>query len=371
LGIKVIKSFAREEAEHRKFDEANEAFLTTKSSSYRAMGKYHAVNSFFEGLLYVAALVAGGIFFINRDITAMEFAMYFLYIGIFISPIDLLINFTEMFQQGFSGFRRFQEVVETAPETEESLDAKNITYVEGKIEYRSVGFSYLENEEVLKEISFVADKGRTIALVGASGGGKTTICSLLPRFYDVGEGEILIDGVNVKEFTLKSLREAIGVVQQDVYIFSGTIRENIAYGKDGATEAEVIEAARRADLSEFIVSLPNGYDTYLGERGTRLSGGQKQRVSIARVFLKNPPILILDEATSALDNESERRIKIALDELSRDRTTIVIAHRLSTVKNADKIFVVDGGEIKESGTHEELLKNGGLYARYYNLQFEA
>jgi ATP-binding cassette subfamily B protein len=367
LGIKVIKSFAREDAEHKKFDEANAAFLATKSLSYKTMGSYHAVNSFFQGLLYIAALVSGGIFFAQKNLEAIEFAMYFLYIGIFISPIEMLINFTELFHRGYSGFRRYSEVMSVQPEPDDAGTAKELKECEGEVEYKNVRFSYGSEEDVLNGVSFTVKRGETVALIGSSGGGKTTVCSLLPRFYDVNEGEILIDGKNIREFTLKSLRRAIGIVQQDVYIFNGTIRDNIAYGKADTTEQEIIDAAKRANIDDFIRSLPLGYDTDVGERGTRLSGGQKQRIAIARVFLKNPPILLLDEATSSLDNESERHIQKALDELSADRTAIVIAHRLSTVRNADKIYVIDGGKILESGTHDELLKLDGLYARYIKL----
>jgi ATP-binding cassette subfamily B protein len=370
LGIKVIKSFAREGAEHKKFDAANAEYLSTKSLSYKTMGKYHGVNSFFQGLLYIAALVSGGIFFVQNNLGAMEFAMYFLYIGIFISPIEMLINFTELFHRGYTGFKRYDEVINAPTEPEDCPSAVELTVCDGKIEYKNVSFSYENGENVLNGVSFSAEKGQTIALVGSSGGGKTTVCSLLPRFYDADGGEILIDGKNIKEFTLKSLRRAIGIVQQDVYMFNGTIRENIAYGKTDATDQEIIDAAKRANIDDFIMSLPSGYDTDVGERGTRLSGGQRQRISIARVFLKNPPILLLDEATSSLDNESERQIQKSLDELSADRTAIVIAHRLGTVRNADKIYVIDGGKILESGTHDGLLRLGGRYAEYIRLSAE-
>lgn len=369
LGIRVIKSFSNEELEHKKFDNANREFFDTKASSYKAMGSYHSVNSFLEGLLYITAIISGGYFFINGRISPMEFAMYFLYIGIFISPIDALINFTELFQRGYSGFKRFVEVIETTPEIQDKKDARAIKITKGNISYNNVSFSYEQDISVINNINLDIAAGETIALVGPSGGGKTTICSLLPRFYDITNGEILIDGINIKDFKLQSLRENIGIVQQDVYIFSGSLYENIAYGKKNATEEEIVQAAKRANIHDFISSLPHGYNTYVGERGAKLSGGQKQRISIARVFLKNPSILILDEATSALDNESEKHIQEALDALSENRTTIIIAHRLSTIRNAKRIYVIADGNIKEIGTHKELMDKKALYAKYYNMQF--
>jgi len=371
LGVKVVKSFTNEELEHRKFDKDNEEYFSIKCLSYKAMGSYHAVNSFLQGLLFIAAMLSGGYFVYKGQLSPVDFALYFLYIGIFIEPLNVLINFTEMFQRGFSGFRRFIEVIETQPEVVESKDALIIENLNGDIEYKNVSFSYDEKIPVLHGVSFTIPQGKTTALVGPSGGGKTTICSLLPRFYDINSGEISVGGINIKDISLKSLRRNIGIVQQDIYIFGGTIRENIAYGKPDATEEEIVEAAMKADIHDFIMSLPNGYDTYAGERGTLLSGGQKQRLSIARVFLKNPNILILDEATSSLDNESEKHIQIALKELSKNRTTLVIAHRLSTIKNADNIIVINGGRIMESGTHDRLMKNeNGLYKKYYEMQFE-
>ncbi|MGI6701234.1 MAG: ABC transporter ATP-binding protein [Christensenellales bacterium] len=370
LGIKVIKSFANEELEHRKFDASNNAFLMSKSSSYKAMGIYHSVNSLFQGLLYIGALISGAFFVSEGSLKAMDFAMYFLYIGIFISPLEMLINFTEMFQRGFSGFRRFIEVIETKPEVYDDPHAEDIVIKEGVIEYKNVSFSYESHSPVLKNIDLTIEKNSTVALVGPSGGGKTTICSLLPRFYDLDGGQITIDGADIRKFSLKSLRRSIGIVQQDVYIFSGTIKENIRYGKPDATDDEITGAAKKANIHSFIATLPDGYDSYVGERGTRLSGGQKQRISIARVFLKNPDILILDEATSSLDNESEEHIQAALNELSKERTTIVIAHRLSTIRNADKICVINDGVVQECGTHRQLMSRNGLYAKYYNMQFE-
>ncbi|MDR0751989.1 MAG: ABC transporter ATP-binding protein/permease [Christensenellaceae bacterium] len=370
LGIKVIKSFTGESIEHRKFDNANDAFLESKSQSYRAMGIYHSINSLFQGLLYVAALISGAFFLTTGSLNAVEFAMYFLYIGIFISPIEILVNFTETFQRGFSGFRRFIDVIETEPEIQDTKNARALVVQSGIVEYKDIYFAYEKPLEVLNGISFKIKSGQTVAFVGPSGGGKTTVCSLLPRFYEPSSGEILIDGENIDKFTISSLRRSIGVVQQDTYIFSGSVRENIAYGNPDASEEELMNAARMANLHDFILSLPEGYDTFVGERGAKLSGGQKQRISIARVFLKNPKILILDEATSALDNENESLIQQALVELSKNRTTIVIAHRLSTIRNADIIMTVDNGRIIESGTHEELIAARGLYAKYYALQQE-
>ena len=297
--------------------------------------------------------------------------MYALYIGIFISPIQILVELTEMIQKGLSGFRRFLSVVETEPDIKDSPDAKALENVKGEVSFEDVSFHYSDDDSlVLSNLSFKIPAGRSIALVGPSGSGKTTICSLLPRFYDVTDGRITIDGHDVRDLTLKSLRSQIGIVQQDVYLFCGTIRENISYGKPEATEDEIIEAAKKANIHEFIEELPDGYDTFIGERGTRLSGGQKQRISIARVFLKNPPILILDEATSALDNESERYIQESLEKLAKDRTTITIAHRLSTIRNADEIFVIAENQIAERGTFNELMDKNGIYAHYYEMQFQ-
>ena len=369
-GIRVVKSFANEDVERRKFSGSNLKFLDSKERNYKRMGIFHAGNNFFQGILFLTVLVSGGYFIANGQIDAVDLATYALYINIFINPIEVLVEFTEMFQKGFSGFKRFLEVMDTEPEIVDSPDAKPLQDVKGVIDYNDVSFSYEKNETVLSHIQIHIDAGRTVALVGPSGGGKTTLCSLLPRFYDVTGGAVLIDGQDVRGLTLKSLRSAIGIVQQDVYLFSGTIRENIAYGKPDATDEEIVVAAKKANIHEFVMGLEGGYDTYVGERGARLSGGQKQRISIARVFLKDPPILILDEATSALDNESERHIQQSLEELARDRTTIVIAHRLSTIRNADEIIVIDDDGIRERGCHAELLQQNGLYARYYNMQFE-
>jgi ATP-binding cassette subfamily B protein len=334
------------------------------------MGSFRAGNSFFEGLLYLTVLISGGYFIANGSLKLSDLAVYALYITIFINPIDVLVEFTEQFQKGYSGFKRFLEVIETEPEIVDRPGAVGLDGVKGNIEYRDVSFGYTASEPVLSHIDLSIRAGQTIALVGPSGGGKTTLCSLLPRFYDVTGGSVSIDGIDVRNIRLDSLRNTIGIVQQDVYLFSGSIRDNIAYGRPDATDEEIMEAARKANIHDFIMGLEGGYDTYVGERGARLSGGQKQRISIARVFLKNPKILILDEATSALDNESERRIQSSLDLLSRNRTTIVIAHRLSTIRNADEIIVIGDDGILERGSHDSLLRANGVYARYYNLQYE-
>lgn len=369
-GIRVVKSFANEKLESDKFCDSNLEFLDSKADSYKMMGSYQAGNSLFQGLLYISVLVSGGYFISTGSIKPTDLAIYALYIGIFISPIDVLINFTELFQKGYSGFKRFVEVIDIVPEIVDKKNAIKLKNVKGNIDYRDVSFNYNDNTEVLDKVNISIEAGKTIALVGPSGGGKTTLCSLIPRFYDVTSGAITIDGNDIKDITLKSLRSAIGIVQQDVYMFVGSVRDNISYGKPNATDEEIIEAAKSANIHDFIMSLEDGYDSYVGERGTRLSGGQKQRIAIARVFLKNPSILILDEATSALDNESERYIQASLENLSKDRTTIVVAHRLSTIRNADEIIVINNNGIQERGNHEELLLKNGLYSKYYNMQFE-
>lgn len=369
-GIRVIKSFANEKIEQEKFRRGNEAFLDSKESVYKIMGSFHAGNGLLEGLLYVVVLVSGGYFIAQGQLAATDLAVYALYIAIFINPLDVLINFTEQFQKGYAGFKRFAEVLATKPEIVDKEGARPLANVQGHIEYRDVSFAYDGSNAVLNQVSFSIDAGKTIALVGPSGGGKTTICSLLPRFYDVTAGSILLDGKDIREVTLASLRNAIGIVQQDVYLFAGSIRDNIAYGRPEATQDEIVAAAQRANIHEFIAGLEDGYDTYVGERGVRLSGGQKQRIAIARVFLKNPPVLILDEATSALDNESERHIQASLEELAQNRTTIIIAHRLSTIRHANQIIVINDGQIQECGDHQELLTQNGLYAKYYNMQFD-
>ncbi|BDF58091.1 thiamine ABC transporter permease [Christensenellaceae bacterium] len=369
-GIRVVKSFANEDLEREKFEHSNMQFLDSKKSSYRVMGTFQAGNNFFTGMLYTAVLVSGGFFIANGSLRITDLAIYALYIGIFVAPIDVLINFTEQFQKGFAGFKRFLEIIHTEPEIKEKKDAMPLTRVAGNIDYEDVTFGYDHDSHVFKHVNVSIPAGKTVALVGPSGGGKTTFCSLLPRFYDVTKGAVKIDGQDVRGVTLKSLRSAIGIVQQDVYMFGGSIRDNIAYGKPHATDEEIIEAAKNANIHDFVMSLPDGYHTNVGERGTRLSGGQKQRIAIARVFLKNPSILILDEATSALDNESERHIQLSLEKLSKNRTTIVIAHRLSTIRGADEIIVMGSEGIQERGTHAELLAKNGIYAKYYKMQFE-
>ncbi len=369
-GIRVVQSFANEDVERKKFSHSNENFVHSRDNNYKAMGRFHAGTVFFQGLMYLTVLVAGGFLIARGEMLPGDLAMYALYISIFISPIQILVEFTEMLQKGISGFKRFLSVVETAPEIVDAPDAKDLSDVKGAIAYNDVSFQYNNEEPVLSHVSFQIPAGKSVALVGPSGGGKTTICSLLPRFYDVTGGSVTVDGQDVRKVTLKTLRSSIGLVQQEVYLFGGTIRENIAYGKPGATDEEIIEAAKKANIHDFIMELPDGYDTFVGERGARLSGGQKQRISIARVFLKNPPILILDEATSALDNESERHIQKSLEDLAKNRTTITIAHRLSTIRNADEIIVIDEQNIAERGTHKELLAKGGIYAKYYKMQFE-
>ena len=366
-GIRVVQSFANEEIEREKFRKSNHAFLISKRNNYNCMGNFMGWNLFFQGMMYLVTLVFGGYLIARNLMNVTDLAMYALYIGIFISPIQILVELIEMMQKGLAGFRRFLDVMETEPEIVDAPDAKPLTDVKGRVCYEDVSFHYSDDDTpVLSHVSFEIPAGKSIALVGPSGSGKTTICSLLPRFYDVTGGRITIDGKDVRTLTLKSLRTQIGMVQQDVYLFAGTIRENIAYGKPGASMEEIIEAAKRANIHDFIEELPDGYDTFVGERGARLSGGQKQRISIARVFLKNPPILVLDEATSALDNESERWIQQSLEELSEGRTTITIAHRLSTIRNADEIIVITEDGIAERGTHESLLQQNGIYAHYYN-----
>lgn len=430
-GIRVVKGFGNEAVEIEKFEHTNEEFIETKELSYRFMGQFQMASSLFTGALYTATIVGGGWFVACGMLDPAELVMYALYIGIFIAPVELLINFTETFQKGYAGFRRFVETLAEQPGVQDAPGARNLeevliekaaeagaaaTRVEGaeakrgegaeagagqvgrsslsvekaaeathteagvaatragsvgapSIRYRDVHFSYIAGTEVLRGLDLEVPAGSTVALVGPSGGGKTTTCSLLPRFYDVDAGRIEIDGVDVRDVTIASLRAQVGIVQQDVYLFEGTVHDNIAYGDPTATQERIEWAAKQANIHEFVMGLENGYDTYVGERGTRLSGGQKQRIAIARVFLRNPHILILDEATSALDNESEEKVQASLDRLSADRTTLVIAHRLSTIRNADIIAVVDEGRVAEVGTHDELLALGGTYSRYYRMQF--
>lgn len=379
-GMRVVKSFANEEAERAKFRASNDRYLDSKVAQYHVMGSYQATSALMTGVLYVTIVVLGGYLVAQGQMTAVDMATFALYISLFATPIETLVNSTENFQKAAAGFRRMDEVLQTAPDIQDGPGATELQVRQGAIEYRDVCFSYPDAEigedgtererPVIDHMSLSIRPGETIALVGPSGGGKSTTCSLLPRFYDVTSGLISIDGQDVRSVTQKSLRRAIGLVQQDVYLFDGTLRENIAYGRPGATDEEIEDAARKANIHDFIASLPEGYDTLVGERGSRLSGGQKQRVAIARVFLKNPAILILDEATSALDNESEEAVQESLERLAADRTTIIIAHRLSTIKNADEIATVEHGRVVERGTHDELLARGGTYARYYRMQFE-
>lgn len=370
-GIRVVKSFTGEEIEQKKFNDSNIAFLENKKKNYEQFALFHSVNNLFEGLMYITVLVAGGFFIARGQLSGEELAIYALYINIFIGPVNVLVEFTEQLQKGLAGFERFVEVIDTKPAILDKKDAKELQNVKGVIDYEDVSFSYENDESVLSHIDLHVDAGKSVAIVGPSGGGKTTLCSLLPRFYDVTAGSVKIDGTDIRDVTQKSLRSFIGIVQQDVYLFNGTVRENIAYGRPDATMEEIRKAAEDADLIDFIESLPNGFETWVGERGARLSGGQKQRIAIARVFLKNPPILILDEATSALDNESERYIQESLDKLAHGRTTITIAHRLSTILGADEIIVLDEDGIKERGNHKELIKQGGIYEKYYTMQLGA
>lgn len=372
-GIRVVKGFGNEAVEIDKFGHANSDFIETKELSYRFMGQFQMASSLFTGALYTATIVGGGFFVATGALDPADMVMYALYIGIFIAPIELLINFTETFQKGYAGFRRFVETLAEQPGVEDRPGAIDLSSAVGDgplgIRYHDVHFSYAEGNEVLRGLDLEVPAGSTVALVGPSGGGKTTTCSLLPRFYDVASGSVEVGGVDVRDATLASLRAQVGIVQQDVYLFEGTIRENILYGEPNASQERVEWAARQANIHEFIEGLEDGYDTFVGERGTRLSGGQKQRIAIARVFLRDPRILILDEATSALDNESEERVQASLEKLSADRTTLVIAHRLSTIRNADMIAVVDEGRVVEVGTHDELRALGGIYDRYYRMQF--
>ena len=378
-GMRVVKSFANEETERAKFRASNDRYLLSKENMYHAMGVYTATYGLLSGVLYVIVVLLGGWLVAQGQLQAVDMATFALYISLFCTPLETLVNSAETYQKAIAGFKRMDEVLSTAPDIQDKPGATDLQVTAGAVEYHDVCFNYEDVElgegdaderPVIDHMDLSIKPGQTIALVGPSGGGKSTTCSLLPRFYDVAAGSISIDGQDVRDVTQQSLRRAIGLVQQDVYLFDGTIGENIAYGKPGATAEEIAEAARRANIDAFIESLPQGYDTVVGERGSRLSGGQKQRVAIARVFLKNPKILILDEATSALDNESEEAVQESLEELARGRTTIIIAHRLSTIKHADEIATVEHGRVVERGTHEELLARGGTYARYYRMQFE-
>ncbi len=375
-GMRVVKGFAAEDAESEKFRASNDAYLDSKTRMYRAMGRYQAAIAVMMGALNTVVVVLGGWLIARGQMEPADLATYALYISLFTAPITQILDFTETFQKAIAGFRRFCEVLDEQPQIQDRPGARPLRVSDGAISYRDVHFSYPdaqdapgEKGEVIRGLTLDIRPGETIALVGPSGGGKSTTCALLPRFYDVDAGSVTIDGQDVRDVTQRSLRESIGLVQQDVYLFDGTIAENIAYGCPDATAAEIRLAARRANIAEFIDGLPEGYETQVGERGSHLSGGQKQRIAIARVFLKNPPILIFDEATSALDNESEQAVQESLEELSRGRTTLVIAHRLSTIRGADEIATIEGGRVVERGTHEELLARGGTYARYYEMQF--
>lgn len=370
-GIRVVKSFANEEIERNKFEIGNENFVKSKRSSYHYMGIYHAGLGAFTTMIQILVIIAGALLIANGSVTVTDLVTFLLYINNFTEPVKKLINFTEQFQNGVSGYERFLEIMSVEPDIQDRKNAREMKNVKGEIIFDHVSFHYGENtEEVLNDINMKVRPGEYIALVGSSGAGKTTLCSLIPRFYEVSEGAVKVDGTDVRDFTTKSLRENIGIVQQDVYLFAGSVMENIRYGRPDATEDEVIEAAKNANAHEFIMSLPNGYNTDIGQRGIKLSGGQKQRLSIARVFLKNPPILIFDEATSALDNESEKVVQDSLEQLAANRTTFVIAHRLSTIRNAERILVLTEDGIAETGTHQELLDKGGVYAGLYNMQFK-
>ena len=369
-GIRVVKSFANEGIENRKFKQGNDGFLAAKKNSYFYMGSYQAGLGAFTTLIQVSVILTGTVLIAKGSVDVSDLVTFMLYISVFTDPVRTLIDFTEQFQNGYTGFERFQEILAIHPDIKDKKDAVELKDVKGDITFENVSFQYEENtEKVLNHISLNVPAGAYMALVGSSGAGKSTLCSLIPRFYDVTGGAVKIDGKDVRDLTLKSLRDHIGIVQQDVYLFVGTVFDNIRYGKPDATREEVIEAAKNANAHEFIMSLPNGYETDIGQRGIKLSGGQKQRLSIARVFLKNPPILIFDEATSALDNESEKVVQDSLEKLAKNRTTFVIAHRLSTIKNAEKIIVLSEDGIEESGTHEELMARKGTYEKLYNMQF--
>ena len=364
-GMKVTKSFCTEDEELEKFDKINNIFKDAREESYKAMAEYFSGMNFFMDLLEWIAMILGGYYTYVGRITIGDFAAYILYVKMFIEPMKKLVNFTEQYQNGMTGFKRFKEIMDEEIQ-EEAKNPKELKNVKGNIEIENASFTYEDENEVISDLSLSIEAGKTIALVGPSGGGKTTLCSLIPRFYELDSGDIKIDGNSIKDVSLRSLRKNIGVVQQDVFLFTGTIRDNIICGNPEATEEEMIEAAKKARIHDFVMTLPEKYDTYIGERGVKLSGGQKQRISISRIFLKNPPIIILDEATSALDNVTEREIQASLEELSKDRTNIVVAHRLSTIKNADEIIVITNGKISERGTHDELIKAGGIYATLHS-----
>ncbi len=368
-GIRVTKAFTNAEKESQKFEQGNEQFVEISRKAYKAMGQFHSTTTFITDIFNVIIVIAGGIFMFEGKIDFGDYSAFIVSVNLFINPVNTLIRFMESFQNGVSGFERFIEILDTSPEID-AEDAIDVGRLEGEIEFKNVTYGYSDSDDVLNNVSFKIEKGMTYALVGPSGGGKTTICHLIPHFYDVENGSVLVDGIDINTVTRESLRKNIGIVQQDIYLFNSSIKENILYGRLDATFEEVQQAAKRANIHDYIMTLPNGYDTVIGERGVKLSGGQKQRLCIARVFLKNPPILILDEATSALDNATEIMIQQSLDELCKGRTTLVVAHRLSTIKNADRIAVVSNGEICEEGTHEQLIVNGSIYANLYNQQFK-
>ena len=369
-GVRVSKSFTNEEYEVEKFSEGNEKFKNARTYAYKYMAEFASGVRFITDVLNVVVIFAGGIFLIKGEINVPDLATYLIFIGLFMQPIRRLTGFVEQYQSGMAGFERFIELMDIEPEVKDRENAVELENAAGDIEFKNVSFQYDDNKSILSDLSLKIKHGETLAMVGPSGGGKTTICQLLPRFYEINQGDITVDNVNIHDMKLKSLRQNIGVVQQDIFLFTGTIKENILYGRPDATDEEIIEAAKKANIHEFIMTLSDGYNTYVGERGVKLSGGQKQRISIARVFLKNPPILILDEATSALDNESEAIIQKSLEELSKGRTAIIVAHRLSTIKNADNIIVITSEGIEEKGTHEELMCKEGIYTRLYNAQFK-
>lgn len=369
-GVRVVKSFTGEAYEQTRFAKGNESFTKAKTRAYLGMAQFSSAITFFSNMMLLSTLIGGGVFLVRGEIGLAELTAFLLYVELFLKPVRMLASLAEMYQRGMASFVRFDEMMQQQAAIQDKEGAIEVGRLHGKIDFHSVSFGYNENAKVLRDISFTMEQGKVVALVGPSGGGKSTLCNLIPRFYELTEGSVQIDGIDVRDMTQKSLRQNIGIVQQDVYLFSGSVRENIAYGKIDATDEEIIEAAKRANAHEFIMSMENGYDTPVGQRGVKLSGGQKQRIAIARIFLKNPPILLLDEATSALDNETERIIQESLFTLSENRTTLIIAHRLATIRGADMILVMTDEGIVERGTHRQLLSNGGLYAHLYNTQFD-